>query len=151
MLYRIVAIVLLAQWVNVQVPNTPRTPDGKPNLEAPPPGRLMGSRISPEFGESRMDGTCRISPSTSVKLRFSPGRPHSLRNAQTRSARDVPQSTAFHTVYPTECSSAIHHSRLFKRPVSLWSCTKNSIITGRFSPMAAVFPPKRLRAGLDIR
>ena len=36
MLYCTVAVVLLAQWVNVQVPNTPRTPDGKPNLEAPP-------------------------------------------------------------------------------------------------------------------
>jgi hypothetical protein len=29
--------ILLAQWVNVPLPNTPRTPDGKPNLTAPAP------------------------------------------------------------------------------------------------------------------
>src|SRR5262249_12476030 len=28
---------LSAQWVNVPLPNTPRTPDGKPNLAAPAP------------------------------------------------------------------------------------------------------------------
>ena len=37
MLYAPVAVILLAQWVNVTVPNTPRTPDGKPNLDAPAP------------------------------------------------------------------------------------------------------------------
>src|SRR5215510_6590989 len=37
MLYPKVAVILLAQWVNVSVPNTPRTPDGKPNLDAPVP------------------------------------------------------------------------------------------------------------------
>jgi hypothetical protein len=39
----VVAIVLMAscdaaaQWVNLTLPNTPRTPDGKPNLTAPAP------------------------------------------------------------------------------------------------------------------
>jgi hypothetical protein len=37
MLYSTVAVILLAQWVNVSVPNTPRTPDGKPSLDAPVP------------------------------------------------------------------------------------------------------------------
>lgn len=32
-----VAAVVLLQWVNVRLPNTPRTPDGKPNLTAPAP------------------------------------------------------------------------------------------------------------------
>jgi hypothetical protein len=35
MLYGTVIAILLAQWVNVTLPNTPRTPDGKPNLAAP--------------------------------------------------------------------------------------------------------------------
>ena len=26
-----------AQWVDLKLPNTPRTPDGKPNLQAPAP------------------------------------------------------------------------------------------------------------------
>jgi hypothetical protein len=29
--------ILLTQWVNVPLPNIPRTPDGKPNLAAPAP------------------------------------------------------------------------------------------------------------------
>src|SRR6266478_1846529 len=29
--------ILLTQWVDVPLPNTPRTPDGKPNLTAPAP------------------------------------------------------------------------------------------------------------------
>jgi len=37
MLYATVAVILLTQWVNVSIPNTPRTPDGKPNLDAPAP------------------------------------------------------------------------------------------------------------------
>ena len=37
MLYAAVTVILLAQWVNVSLPNTPRTPDGKPNLDAPAP------------------------------------------------------------------------------------------------------------------
>jgi len=37
MLYSTVAVILFAQWVNVSVPNTPRTPDGKPNLDASVP------------------------------------------------------------------------------------------------------------------
>ncbi|HMF02657.1 MAG TPA: hypothetical protein VKK06_22400 [Terriglobia bacterium] len=37
MLYPTVAVILLTQWVNVSIPNTPRTPDGKPNLDAPAP------------------------------------------------------------------------------------------------------------------
>src|SRR5262249_23893369 len=37
MLYPKVAVILLAQWVNISIPNTPRTPDGKPNLDAPAP------------------------------------------------------------------------------------------------------------------
>ena len=30
-------VILFFQWVNVPLPNTPRTPDGKPNLRAPVP------------------------------------------------------------------------------------------------------------------
>ena len=37
MLYPTVAVILLTQWVNVSIPNTPRPPDGKPNLDAPAP------------------------------------------------------------------------------------------------------------------
>jgi hypothetical protein len=37
MLYQGLAALLLAQWVSVPLANTPRTPDGKPNLEAPAP------------------------------------------------------------------------------------------------------------------
>jgi len=34
--------LLLAQWVNLALPNTPRLPDGKPNLSAPAPKALNG-------------------------------------------------------------------------------------------------------------
>jgi hypothetical protein len=34
--------ILLAQWVNLQLPNTPRTPDGKPNLSARAPKSADG-------------------------------------------------------------------------------------------------------------
>src|SRR5215510_9925611 len=34
--------LLFAQWVNIPLPNTPRTPDGKPNLAAPAPKTLAG-------------------------------------------------------------------------------------------------------------
>jgi hypothetical protein len=39
---RIVVSILLAQWVNVQLPNTPRTPDGRPDLLAPAPKTVDG-------------------------------------------------------------------------------------------------------------
>jgi hypothetical protein len=42
MLYLSAAMVLLAQWVNFPAPNTPRTPDGKPNLSAPAPKAADG-------------------------------------------------------------------------------------------------------------
>src|SRR5262245_10889971 len=96
----------------------------------------MGSWIFPEFGGLRMEGIFRTSPLISVRLRFSLGLPHSLRNVPTRWGKDVHRSTVFPTVYPTACSCAIHLSRLFKRPVYLSFYTKNSIITGRSSPMA---------------
>jgi hypothetical protein len=35
-------IIVLAQWVNVPIPNTPRTADGKPNLTAPAPRTADG-------------------------------------------------------------------------------------------------------------
>ncbi|MBI4472575.1 MAG: hypothetical protein HY646_07895 [Acidobacteria bacterium] len=34
--------ILFLQWVNVPLPNTPRTPDGKPNLSAPAPKTFDG-------------------------------------------------------------------------------------------------------------
>jgi hypothetical protein len=34
--------LLLAQWVHLALPNTPRLPDGKPNLSAPAPKALNG-------------------------------------------------------------------------------------------------------------
>ena len=34
--------ILLAQWVNVPLPNTPRTPNGRPNLAAPTPKAADG-------------------------------------------------------------------------------------------------------------
>src|SRR5215475_4769620 len=37
MLHATVAVILLAQWVKLSVSNTPRTPDGKPNLDAATP------------------------------------------------------------------------------------------------------------------
>jgi hypothetical protein len=42
----ILAALLLAQWVNMKLPNTPRTPDGKPNLAAPAPKTTDGK---PDF------------------------------------------------------------------------------------------------------
>jgi hypothetical protein len=42
MLHQAIAALLFAQWVNVPLPNTPRTPDGKPNLEAPAPKTQNG-------------------------------------------------------------------------------------------------------------
>jgi hypothetical protein len=39
---RTVVAILLAQWVNVQLPNTPRTADGKPDLLAPAPKGANG-------------------------------------------------------------------------------------------------------------
>src|SRR5262245_44181198 len=42
MLYLTAAVVLLAQWVNFPSTNTPRTPDGKPNLSAPAPKAADG-------------------------------------------------------------------------------------------------------------
>jgi hypothetical protein len=38
--YQIVVSILLMQWVNISLPNTPRTPDGKPNLLAAAPKTL---------------------------------------------------------------------------------------------------------------
>jgi hypothetical protein len=64
----------------------------------------MGSRICPEFGESRMDGIFRTSPSITVRLRFTRGPQHRLRSAPMRLGRDDHHSTAFHTAYPTACS-----------------------------------------------
>src|SRR5437667_303004 len=37
MLHYVLAAILLAQWANIPLPNTPRTPDGKPNISAPAP------------------------------------------------------------------------------------------------------------------
>jgi len=42
MLYHGIAALLLAQWVSLPLPNTPRTPDGKPNLAAPAPKMTDG-------------------------------------------------------------------------------------------------------------
>src|SRR5215471_13146777 len=45
---RLVAMILAmnwtasAQWVDLKLPNTPRTPDGKPNLSAPAPKAADG-------------------------------------------------------------------------------------------------------------
>ena len=38
--------VLLGQWISLSLPNTPRTPDGKPNLSAPSPKASNGK---PDF------------------------------------------------------------------------------------------------------
>jgi hypothetical protein len=35
-------LLLFSQWANVPIPNTPRTPDGKPNLTAPAPRTVDG-------------------------------------------------------------------------------------------------------------
>src|SRR5438132_11943423 len=35
-------VAAFAQWVNVKLPNTPRTPDGKPILSAPAPKAVDG-------------------------------------------------------------------------------------------------------------
>jgi hypothetical protein len=37
MTYSALIAIFLLQWVNVPLPNIPRTPDGKPNLAAPAP------------------------------------------------------------------------------------------------------------------
>src|SRR5262245_14255027 len=42
MAYLTIISILLAQWVNVPLPNIPRTPDGKPNLSAPVPKTVDG-------------------------------------------------------------------------------------------------------------
>src|SRR6476661_631311 len=38
----LILTILLAQWVNVSLPNIPRTADGKPNLAAPAPKTADG-------------------------------------------------------------------------------------------------------------
>ena len=42
MTYLATITLLLAQWVNVPLPNIPRTSDGKPNLGAPVPKTADG-------------------------------------------------------------------------------------------------------------
>src|SRR4030095_4374828 len=42
MFFAAIIALLFAQWVNIPLPNTPRTPDGKPNLTAPAPTTQAG-------------------------------------------------------------------------------------------------------------
>jgi hypothetical protein len=37
-----IIVALLGQWISLTLPNTPRTPDGKPNLSAPAPRTAAG-------------------------------------------------------------------------------------------------------------
>jgi len=46
-------VSLCAQWLDLRTPGIPRTTDGKPNLTAPAPARLMASRISPACGSPK--------------------------------------------------------------------------------------------------
>ena len=41
-LFALLSIAAQAQWLNFQVPGVPRTPDGKPNLQAPAPADPAG-------------------------------------------------------------------------------------------------------------
>jgi hypothetical protein len=42
MVFSAIVTLLFAQWVNIPLPNTPRNPDGKPNLTAPAPKTPAG-------------------------------------------------------------------------------------------------------------
>ena len=52
MILCVMSVSLTAQWPNHPTPGMPRTPDGKPDLSAPPRDPRMASRTCPESGGS---------------------------------------------------------------------------------------------------
>ena len=119
--------VARAQWVNVPLPNIPRTPDGKPNLTAPVPRtpdgnvaaaiaeRLPATHVSvshevlPMFREYERTSTTVIDAYLSPLLR------RYLERLVEEAARTGLPAAVCLTVYPTRCSCLRLRGRSSKR------------------------------------
>ena len=109
------SVIAHAQWINQRSPNTPRLPDGTPNLAAPVPRAIdgkpdlsgvwevVGDRVMPTDGRIRSKYVYDIASDLPGGAPFQPGRRRCTSSARKALASVRQRSAVSRMASPTRC------------------------------------------------
>jgi len=101
--YLAMIAVLLAQWVNVPLPNTPRLPGGKPNLSAPLPKTADGKPDLTGLWRNPDGKYLDNVAADGVAVPFQPQAEALYKERQETFSKDRPSAAVCPTEYRTPC------------------------------------------------